>query len=102
MNTVHPGPLIGLLFAVTLSSASIAAWNYHRMSVRVVELEHAQRTLSSLSSEFVRRAEFDQALRQARLDALQRLEEISREDSPDAAWLNQPIPERVRDAARLR
>jgi len=102
MKTLNLSPVIGLLFAVTLSSACIAAWNYHRMSLRVVELEHAQRSLSSLSNEFVRRAEFEQALRQSRLESLQRLEELSREDSPDADWLHQPIPKRVRDAARVR
>jgi len=95
-------PVIGLLFAVTLSSAAIAAWNYHRMSVRVVELEHAQRSFSSLTGEFVRRAEFEQAVRQARLESLHRLEELSREDSPDGNWLREPVPGRVREAARAR
>jgi len=100
MKTLNP--VIGLLLAVTLSSACIAAWNYHRMSLRVAELEHAQRALSSLSSEFVRRAEFEQALRQERMASLQRLEELSHEDSPDGDWLRQPIPAGVREAARPR
>jgi len=93
-------PVMGLLLAVTLASASIAAWNYHRMSVRVVELEHAQRALSSLTREFVQRAEFERALRQARLESLKRLEALSREDSTDGEWLRQPLPAGVREAAR--
>jgi len=96
--TFHP--VLGLLLLVTLTSASIAAWNYHRMSLRVTELEHTQRALTSLSGELVRRAEFERALRQARLDSLKRLEALSREDSPDGEWLRQPLPAGVREAAR--
>jgi len=90
--------LMALLLAVTLTTASVATWNYHRMSQRVVELEHAQRSLSNLSSELVYRAEFERELRQIRMESLKRLEELAREDSPDGTWLRVRIPDRVREA----
>jgi len=93
-------PVMGLLLLVTLASASIAAWNYHRMSQRVAELEHAQRALTSLSGELVRRAEFERELWQVRMESLKRLEALSHEDSPDGEWLRQPLPAGVREAAR--
>jgi len=98
--TPRLNPLMTLLLAVTLASASIAAWNYHRMAMRVAELEHGQRSLEALTDEFVYRSELDRAIREARWDTLQRLEELHREQTPDGAWLRQLIPDRVREAAR--
>jgi len=90
--------LLALLLAVTLTSASVAAWNYHRMAVRVAELEHTQRGWSNLSAEWVRRHEFERELYQLRMESLKRLEEIAHEDSPDGEWLRMPVPDRVREA----
>lgn len=57
-----------------------------------------QRQFDTLSEEVVRRAEFDRALRAARAATSRNLDTATREDPASADYLQQPIPQRVRDA----
>lgn len=52
----------------------------------------------SMASEFITRAEFDAAIREARRASQSRINEVSHEDSPAGDWLRTRIPDGVRDA----
>lgn len=57
-----------------------------------------RRQFDTLSKEAIRRAEFERALRDARAATSRNLDTATREDPASADYLQQPIPQRVRDA----
>ena len=94
--------LAALLLVAAVAAGIYAVHSYRAMSARVAELEQYRGAAEALSEQFVKRAEFDRAIRKARSEAATRIEKLANEDSPDGAYLRTRIPDGVRDAARTR
>jgi Tfp pilus assembly protein PilO len=98
--------IAGVLLLVALGAGGYAVWSYQRMAKEVAELAplknqvaELQQQQTLLSAEFVKRSEFDSALRDARQSIHISLDKVTNEDPAARDYLGERIPDSVRHAA---
>ena len=117
------GPLTYLklgLLAALIGGGVYLAWSYRDMAGDIAtanaridaaeaaaasakrDAKAAQEAAARLSAEIVSRAEIDQKIRASRQSVANNLDEVHREDPVSRSYLDEPLPQRVRDAIRDR
>ena len=98
-----------VLVLLLVGAGGYGVWSYRHMAAKVATADariaqaeadaaSLHRQFDTLSKEAIRRAEFERALRDARAATSRNLDTATREDPASADYLQQPIPQRVRDA----
>lgn len=82
--------------------AAKAATADERIAAAEKTAANLQAQMDTLSEEVIRRAEFDRAIRDARQRVSDNLDTAAREDPVSRDYLGEPLPDRVREAIRMR
>lgn len=93
------------VLAILLGAGAYGVWSYRNMATKVAELAPLkdqvaalQEQAQKLSTEMIRRADLDAAIRGARQSVNSNLDKVTHENPAARSYLDEPVPDGVREA----